>query len=279
MKEIHILSLGAGVQSTTVYLMAHYGMFHLDHAVFADTQDEPKTVYKHLQRLRDLNSIPIHITKKGEPLSENLLTHKSKYLEQIISIPAYTLSNDKRQHKGILRRQCTSEFKVKPFQEYVKRKLLHMQKYAHFPKDINVHLYFGISADEFRRTHGIKKRYKNYKRITCHFPLIDRWMTREDCRKWLKSKWKYQVHRSACVFCSFRSLYGWQEIKLFDKPGWKKAVQVDKALRGKSKLASRISDTLYLTPERVPIEDLDLEPPLKKELPLFIQECEGMCGT
>src|SRR5262249_27028991 len=46
---IRVLSLGAGVQSTTVLLMSCKGVLpKLDAAVFADTQWEPQAVYKHL---------------------------------------------------------------------------------------------------------------------------------------------------------------------------------------------------------------------------------------
>ena len=49
-KTFHVLNLGAGVQSTALYLMFAKGDFpeKLDYAVFADTQEEPESVYKHL---------------------------------------------------------------------------------------------------------------------------------------------------------------------------------------------------------------------------------------
>ena len=52
-KEIHILSLGAGVQSTALYLMDLDGDLDdikFDYAIFADPGDEPEAVYKHLQK-------------------------------------------------------------------------------------------------------------------------------------------------------------------------------------------------------------------------------------
>lgn len=46
----HYLSLGAGVQSTTLALMFAHGEMpvRLDAAIFADTQCEPVSVYRHL---------------------------------------------------------------------------------------------------------------------------------------------------------------------------------------------------------------------------------------
>ena len=63
---LRILSLGAGVQSSTMALMADKGEFGVkpDAAVFADTGWEPKPVIQHLEYLKSVISYPIHIVKK-----------------------------------------------------------------------------------------------------------------------------------------------------------------------------------------------------------------------
>jgi len=50
--KLRVLSLGAGVQSTTMALMAAHGeiMSMPNCAIFADTGWEPKAVYEHLER-------------------------------------------------------------------------------------------------------------------------------------------------------------------------------------------------------------------------------------
>lgn len=50
----HIISMGAGVQSTTMALMAEHGLItpKPDFAVFADTGAEPAHLYKHLNELQ-----------------------------------------------------------------------------------------------------------------------------------------------------------------------------------------------------------------------------------
>lgn len=51
-RPLRVLSLGAGVQSTTVLLMSLAGEIEpFDVAVFADTQAEPAEVYTHLEKL------------------------------------------------------------------------------------------------------------------------------------------------------------------------------------------------------------------------------------
>ena len=60
-----ILSLGAGVQSTTVALMSAYGELEkLDACVFADTGWGPQPVYRHFAWLRgelERHGIPVHV--------------------------------------------------------------------------------------------------------------------------------------------------------------------------------------------------------------------------
>jgi hypothetical protein len=51
--RLRLLSLGAGVQSTTVLLLACDATIPpFDYAVFADTRWEPAAVYANLRRLR-----------------------------------------------------------------------------------------------------------------------------------------------------------------------------------------------------------------------------------
>ena len=57
MKKLKVLSLGAGVQSTTLALMINQGELPMvDCAVFADTKGEPKYVYDHLNWLKHFNN-------------------------------------------------------------------------------------------------------------------------------------------------------------------------------------------------------------------------------
>lgn len=67
--KLCVLSLGAGVQSTTLALMAAHGEIGPmpDCAIFADTGWEPRAVYEHLAWLRSLNVLPfsVHIVSDG----------------------------------------------------------------------------------------------------------------------------------------------------------------------------------------------------------------------
>jgi 3'-phosphoadenosine 5'-phosphosulfate sulfotransferase (PAPS reductase)/FAD synthetase len=68
--RLKVLSLGAGVQSTTVLLMSCRGVLpKLDAAVFADTRWEPTEVYDHLDWLTEEAAkagIPVHRVTNGD---------------------------------------------------------------------------------------------------------------------------------------------------------------------------------------------------------------------
>lgn len=53
-RDINVLSLGAGVQSTAMLLMACHGEItpKPDLVIFSDTGWEPKAVYRHLEWLK-----------------------------------------------------------------------------------------------------------------------------------------------------------------------------------------------------------------------------------
>lgn len=53
-ERMNVISLGAGVQSTTLLLMAVHGEItpKPEYAIFSDTGWEPTKVYKHLELLR-----------------------------------------------------------------------------------------------------------------------------------------------------------------------------------------------------------------------------------
>src|SRR5512142_213642 len=69
MQPLRIISLGAGVQSTALLLLALHGEVAADAAIFADTGWEPAAVYAHLERLRALaaaRGFPIHVVRNGD---------------------------------------------------------------------------------------------------------------------------------------------------------------------------------------------------------------------
>ena len=81
-----VLSLGAGVQSSTMALMATKGVYDIpkpDFAVFADTQAEPQSVYDHLDWLEGELDFEVVRSSYGN-LKENVMN-----ATDFVEIPAF----------------------------------------------------------------------------------------------------------------------------------------------------------------------------------------------
>ena len=92
-KKWRCLSLGAGVQSTTMSLMVAHGVIEPpDFAIFADTGWEPRAVYDHLAWLRGDNVLPfpVHIVQRGN-LKDDLLQKATGNVDKrFAAVPFFT---------------------------------------------------------------------------------------------------------------------------------------------------------------------------------------------
>ena len=87
--NLRILSLGAGVQSSTLALMINKGEVPMvDAAIFADTGGEPKAVYNWLDWLKTQLSYPVYIVSKGNLRQDMIDAVDGKY--KFLSVPLYT---------------------------------------------------------------------------------------------------------------------------------------------------------------------------------------------
>src|SRR5689334_14698024 len=116
---IHIISLGAGVQSSTMALMAARGEITPmpKAAIFADTQAEPKSVYDWLDWLEKQLPFPVYRVAHKDGLTRAI--ERSLETGSISgSAPWFTKGNDGRATP--LTRACTHDFKVHPVQQKVR---------------------------------------------------------------------------------------------------------------------------------------------------------------
>lgn len=263
---LKVLSLGAGVQSTTLALMAAHGEFDCppDAAVFADTGDEPEDVYRHLEWLQGQKlPFPIHITSRGV-LSQDFLNGVAE------AQPPLTVS--KRSGRGMLQRQCTRNYKIYPVTRKI-RELCGKGLRARMPAN-SAEVWIGISMDEIFRMRPSRVNY-----LTNRHPLIEKRMTRQDCLKWLEAHGYPRPPKSSCWHCPYQSVSQWRD-KRDNQPGeWKKAVEFDKAIRnsmeGKLKNAPAFIHT-----SGVPLDEVDLSNAEDHgQMDMFNNECEGMCGV
>ena len=82
MAVLRVLSLGAGVQSTTMALMCAAGeIAPPDCAIFADTHWEPKSVYEHLVWLEAILPFKVHRVSAGD-IRENLAHRRNTSITQ-----------------------------------------------------------------------------------------------------------------------------------------------------------------------------------------------------
>jgi hypothetical protein len=162
---LRIISLGAGVQSTTMALMAAHGDLGPmpDCAIFADTQDEPQAVYDHLAWLMSPNVLPfpVHVTTAGR-LSGTLRAGNDE-----ARIPPFVSAG------GLSKRQCTRNFKLKPIKRETRR-ILGVGARGYVAPGV-VEQWIGISTDEAIRKTPSRVRY-----IVNRHPLIEKWMSRDD---------------------------------------------------------------------------------------------------
>jgi hypothetical protein len=268
-KPLRVLSLGAGVQSTTTLLMAIHGELPKpDHVVFADVGWEPKPVYEHLAKLEALmvkHDIPFHKVTQGN-LKEDFLSQEARNA----SMPLF-VRNDQGKI-AMVRRQCTSEYKIKPLMK--KQRELAGLKKGQRSKEHLITTVIGISYDESQRM-----RDAAFPWIRNEYPLVDLKMTRQDCLDWNAEKGYDKPPRSACVGCPFKNQEEWRHLKATMPEEWEDAVAFDQALRKNSRLQIRFNGELYLHRSGLPLDQVDLRTDEEKGIfSLFDMECEGMCG-
>lgn len=276
MKTLRVLSLGAGVQSSTLALMIHKGKIPMvDCAIFADTQAEPPKVYEWLKFIKKTVSYPVHIVTWRNLEKDVLDASQGEY--QAFTIPFYTKNKETGQ-KGMLMRQCTADYKIKPVTKKV-RELLGYKKGERVDlKEVKVEMLLGISTDELRRMRMNRLRY-----IDNQYPLInDFGMSRQDCIAWMKDNGYPMPAKSACYFCPFHSQSTWKEIKENDPELFQKAVEMDKKIRDqeKYKIKNKFKDELYLHRSCEPLDKALEDDGQLDMFDGFKTICdEGMCGV
>jgi len=274
--DLRILSLGAGVQSSTLALMIEKGEIPMvDAAIFADTMGEPKAVYDWLNWLEAQLSYPVYRVSWRNLKQDILDASQGNY--KAFTIPLYSL-NTITGKKGMLQRQCTQDYKIKPIVQKV-RGLLGLKKGEKRKKGTKVEMLLGISTDEITRMKPNQIKY-----IFNIFPLIDKGMSREDCKKWMKKYNHPKPPRSACTFCPYHSNEDWKTIKE-NKKEWEEVVKMDLAVRSQERFKAKnlnkdkIEYKLYLHKSFKPISEIDFDKETKsRQLDLFTEECDGICA-
>lgn len=265
---MNIISLGAGVQSSTMALMAAHGELTPmpDCAIFADTGAEPGYVYEWLDWLEDRLPFPMHRVMHKTGLLGSLVENING--GRFASAPFYTESNGIRE--GQLRRQCTREFKVQPITKKI-RELIGLKYRQRAPKEILVTQYIGISYDEAIRMKPSREYW-----IKHRWPLVELGMHRLDCLHWMDAHNYPRPKRSACTFCPYHSNDEWRALQKSPQD-WAQVLEVDAMIRNGVR---GTKEKLYLHRSLKPLDEIDFRNAADHgQVDMFGNECEGMCGV
>ena len=147
--SLTVISLGGGVQSSVMALMASGGAFGPmpDCAIFADTHWEPPSIYAHLEWLSGRLAFPLYVVDSGRSLREDakaLTNHSGN--RSFLDLPVCLKGRD-GERDGVGRRQCTEHYKIAPVRRKM-RELLGLRKGQRVPTGTAVELWLGISTDE-----------------------------------------------------------------------------------------------------------------------------------
>ena len=265
-----ILSLGAGVQSSTLALMAAKGEIEPmpDCAIFADTGAEPQGVYDYLDWLEKQLPFPVHRVMEGKGLKVKL----NKSIKENTFAPIPFFSESDKESGGLLRRHCTADYKITPIRKKI-RELLGLKKGERAGKEVRVIQYIGISTDEASRMKPSRDKW-----IESRWPLIDKRISRFQCMAWIKANGFPVPAKSACTFCPYHDDALWRDMKINDPKSFSEAVEMDNSLRD---FRTSKNNKVYLHRSRQPLAEVDFrnaEDAGQTRLDGFDEECEGMCG-
>lgn len=261
--KLRVISLGAGVQSTTLALMAASGEIGPmpDCAIFADTGWEPKEVYEHLEKLIKVLPFPVYIIQEGN-IRDDIIANKSKTGNNFSVVPWFT-------KKGIGMRQCTGQYKIWPISKKL-RELLGYQKRQRIKDQVEV--WIGISTDEIIRMKDSRDKWQKNR-----WPLIELNMSRNMCIEWLnKNGWS--APKSSCIGCPYKKNSQWLDMKENDPESWEDAVYIDGIIRNGG---SKIGQQQFMHRSLKPMGEIDFsEKEKSNQIEFgFLQECDGMCGV
>lgn len=258
---IHVISLGAGVQSSTMALLAAHGEITPmpDCAIFADTQAEPKAVYEWLDWLERQLPFPVHRVTAGKlddaATEIRISKNGNKYMST--AIPVFI-------DGGITVRQCTADFKIDP----IRRALREMRGGRYVTQ------WIGISTDEAQRMKPSRDKW-----ATNRWPLVELGMRRHDCLNWMERNGHPKPPRSACRYCPYKSDHEWRLLRDEQPEEFESAAKFEERLQA-SYAQTRRRGVPFLHRSKVPLRNVDLRTAEDAgQMSMFGNDCTGMCGV
>lgn len=306
MQPLPLLSLGAGVQSSTLALMAAAGLVTPmpAAAIFADTQAEPASVYQWLDWLEAQLPFPVYRVTAGSLEAAELTVRTSRKSGKVYRhslIPAYGEGKG-----GIFPRKCTRDYKVYPItrkaRELVGREALTAwrtthrtdlsvinhatrqrrdervhpaEAWARVHADAPVSQWIGISIDEAIRVKDSREPW-----AVNRYPLIEQRISRADCLAWMAAQGYPTPPRSACVFCPYHNDQEWIRLRDQEPEAFARAVDFERRVRDAAQHDQVTRYLPFLHESRQPLDQVVFDAQrTRKPRNLFENECEGRCGV
>ena len=271
--RIHVLSLGAGPQSTALLLLACEGRIpRFDAAIFADPGWQHEALYQRVDQLKRLAAkvgIPLYRVTAGNVRADALDPDR-----RFASMPLWYRSPTG--HDTTARRQCVSRYKTGPVKAKI-RELLGYPPPARVPRGIHADLAVGLAADEIGRAREPDVQYLEFS-----YPLSVLGWTTADCVRYLISRGMSDALPSACLGCPYHGNRWWRHMRDHEPKRWADAVAFDHAIRDGHPRANvhgqHLHGRYYLHMSRQPLEQANLGPiRILNGLPGYVDE-DGIPG-
>lgn len=247
--KVEVLSFGGGVQTTALAILVVRGEVDCDAIVFADTGGERPETYEHIARfgswLEARGRCLTTVRAEGEDLYGYVWNRSAV-------IPVRIGENE-----GLGHRQCTRQWKIEP-----------VLRHARTLGGAEIVMQLGISYDEIHRM-----KESPDKGVTRRWPLIERRLNREDCRRIILDAGLPEPPKSACYYCPLLPAMHFRRLAVETPRLFGKAAALEDRINEVHRLGKKPA---YLTPYGRPLRTLDVG-----QLTLMSgneeAECEGTC--
>ena len=246
-----------------------------DAIIFSDTGYESKSVYEWFENFLKPHieeaKIPLYVVSNGNLKEDALVSQvrgKKEAGNRSASLP-YFVKNLETGKEGMIRRQCTNEYKIIPIVRK-QRELLGYKPRKRIPPG-SCEVWKSISIDELQRASISAVKWYYF-----YYPLIEMGMTRRSCKIWFSEKGYPEPPRSSCLCCPYHNNYEWRNIKINSPDEWQDVVDFDKKIRNSGGMRGQ----LFLHRKCIPIDEVDLRTSEDHgQRNMFDNECMGMCGS
>lgn len=266
-------SFGGGVQSCAIAALLIHESERLpkplpDLILFADTGAEPPRIYEIIAEVFGLLAAAgfrceVVRAKDANGEVRSILATPQDKRGGLATPPWFVHSEN---GIGMIRRQCTSEYKIKPLQQRMREFL----GYKSGQRIKGIHnVWLGISVDEIRRAKPSQNKWE--KNI---FPLIELGMDRTRAFTYATTRLQIVPEKSACIMCPFIAEKEWLRRKQYAPEIFQAAVDIDNQIRTIPPSEYGLKAPPYILRNCTPLEQIPDQPALFDAAGLPSRTCE-----